>query len=226
MPNSDYVLNLVFDASQLATDDTGRFSDFDATQPASQTSLAWFQAPIGTVSTQTPGQLASPINLDAAGVWTSLGEDNTSRGVTSGDVIYVQVCGLNLNQLPSAWTYFNLRFAAVFGRAHGAGSVTRLTSPFPASQQNPSLGNRPVALFYWQTANSQLTPATQQFGWCLGVVPVRQTPPPSPPYDPAGRYEFNVGVVLSGSDGTFFTFGHDPDMDVTSTTFPAFAAKR
>jgi|SRR5215470_12208808 len=204
-----YLLNLTFDQAAPASA-SGLFTP-NSSDP---TSKVWYTVPAGWPSS-VPGQGSQLQQAASLSSWGTPVADSRSLQCQLNDSIYIRMVPRN------GWSSLSplqLRFSTVFGTAPGNASDT-ITAPFV-------LGNNgPCTLYATDTSAStslqDFTPAGPDGSWIyyLGVLsqnaigqkaggggsnPNRHCP-----------YSFIAGATLVDNNGNWYTYGHDPQMDVT-----------
>jgi len=202
-----YVLNLGVDlsSSNATNNANGDFMPFvqpTSSTPATSISKAWLTVTAGTD-------------------WSSYTYVFNARDqpftAQSGDLIGIRVFYLN----PPPDTSITGKITAVIGRAHNAPQAFR--TPFGGTPNACNVfDTNPTAvdssgICTWP---GPITPATTPcFALTLNRInraPARpQPPPPNPPPPPNHRYQFIVGASIWAGTGDGYTWGHDPELEVS-----------
>ena len=199
---SIYMLNLVFDSTDASETNDARFQEYDATRPILQRSKVWLQA------TTTPPQPDNP------GAWSQLEQDTSLLILDAGDQVMVRICGATtVSGYVGKVTAVVARDAKKASQGPNGKPFQTHGSPFPLSPGSTQ------SLVIYHTANWQAPSAAGSWVQSLGTVSITTPPPNNPP--PGFHDSYSVIVAISagpGNPGTgpteFFTYSHDPDMDV------------
>jgi len=180
-----YMLNLKFDANR--TD--GIFEDNAQGSAPLATSKEWLNA-------ADPNPWPAVFNPSSY-TWSDSGPDNslTLNSRQNPGQILVRIYGVNL---PAGAT--TMRLSVVFGRLRRNSTVA---SPFTLNQ---TAGGAVCTVF-----DSNFDAASPDGSWCWKLGPVVNFPAVQ---NAARKYEFVVGATVVLANGTWLTFGHDPEMDV------------
>jgi hypothetical protein len=201
---SIYMLNLVFDASTIPANATGRFNDYVNTeQDPLQLSKAWL----------TPQANVTNPNPNISADWKLFQEDTgTAFTLQRGDQIQIRVLGLNLpsgivahmttlisRNTPEAKKHINTATNKPY---------QRYASPFKLNDQGP------CCVFDYGTPD-YLPPTSPYNSWLqtpAGFQSVALTTP-NPPAGLKDTYTVVVALVTGGV-GPQQVYSHDPDCDV------------
>jgi hypothetical protein len=205
---SAYLLNLTFDQAAPAS-----ASGLFVPNSSDPTSKVWYTLP-STWPTTVPTQGGQLQQAAALSSWGTPVADSHSLNCDLGDSMYIRMAPRN------GWSNLSemqLRFSAVFGRAPGAGNDA-VASPFVLTD------NGPCTLYATDTTAStdqqDFTPPGPDNSWIyyLGVLSQNAVGQKARGQGPANRqclYSFIVGVTVIDSGENWYTYGHDPGMDVT-----------
>ena len=207
-PISAYMLNLTFDQA-----DPALASGFFVPNASDPTSKVWYTLPSSWSTAPLPAQGSQVKQAAALSSWGSPVSDSQSLRCNLNDLIYIRVAPRN------GWSNLSsmqLRFSSVFGRAPGASNDT-VATPFVLSNDSP------CTLYTTDTSASttqqDFTPPGPDNSWIyyLGVLSqnaVGQKARGQGSGNNRRLYAFIVGITVIDSGGNWYTYGHDPGMDV------------
>lgn len=209
---SAYLLNLTFDQAAPAS-----ASGLFVPNSSDPTSKVWYTLPSNWPST-APSQGSQVQQAAALANWGTPVADSHSLQckLNPPDGIYIRLAPRNgWSNLPS----LQLRFTAVFGRTPGGPASDALASPFVLGN------NAPCTLYTTDTSAStdqqDFTPPGPDNSWIYYLGPLAQNAVGQKARGEGannGRnclYSFIVGVTVIDGSGNWYTYGHDPGMDVT-----------
>jgi hypothetical protein len=206
---SIYMLNLVFDASTLPANATGRFNDYVAptspNQDPLQLSKAWL----------TPQPNATNPDPNISGDWKLFQEDTgTAFTLQIGDQIQFRVLGLNLPTGMTAHMTTIISRNTPEAKKHINEDTKKpyqqYASPFKLTDQGP------CCVFDYVYPNDYQAPVTGYNSWLQtpGFQPIAlATPKPPAPAGSKDSYTVVVAMVTGGT-GAQQVYSHDPDCDV------------
>jgi hypothetical protein len=209
---SIYMLNLVFDASTLPTNATGRFNDYVNSgqgQDPLQLSKAWL----------TPQANVTNPNPNISADWQLFQEDTgTAFTLQIGDQIQIRVLGLNLPSGIVAHMTTIISRNTPEAKKH-INSATKkpyqqYASPFKLNDGGPCCVFDYVNPDYLRPMSNPVTSAPFN-SWLQtpGFQPVALTTP-NPPAGLKDNYTVVVALVTGGNNVTQQVYSHDPDCDV------------
>ena len=196
-----YILNLLFDLTQADNKENGLFSSAAGGTPLTS-SKQWLQLePDG-------GHPDNPVGLNVeTATWQRLGGNDShvslSKQANPGFI------GVRIASATAIDANSTLSIFVVFGKPDAA--EQRHASPFTFNDQ---AGGRVQAEFHLHPAIR----ANSGSAWFFPLKPISKAPAANEP-DLVHRYEFLVGVRLTvpvaGRPDDIYTFGEDPEMDVS-----------
>ena len=197
-----YLLNLLLDLTGGKTDkENGIFTSNASAAVPLENSRQWLRL---TPDATHPDNPAPPFNAETA-VWQPVGGSNDSHILLSKSEPPGHIC---VRIAPVAGTPVNpaatLSIFVMFGKP--ATAHQRHASPF-SFDDLPT--GRTVAAFHLHPAIA----ANSGTGWFFPMKPLAKAPTITQP-NVVHRYEFIVGARLTNG-GDIYTFGEDPQMDVS-----------
>lgn len=199
---SAYLLNLTFDQAAAAS-----ASGLFVSNNSDATSKMWYTVPSSWPTTEpvqsSQVQQGVPQNFQG---WGTPVADSHSLVCNLCDGAYIRVAPRSGWSNPTA---MQLRFTAVFGRTPGGPNTDELAAPFVMAN------NAPLTLY---ASNFSAPGPDGSWIYYLGAAEQNAIGQRANGQGPSnGRnceYSFIVGITVIDSVQNWYTYGHDPGMDV------------